>query len=98
MCVKKSITKVKEGENIKFNIEYGLDGITFYIDYYDGVYIRYADTKELSDYETSKKLLKLFYKLSDMEIPAIEKLLKVKISSNGITGKKGNKIELVLLE
>ncbi|KAI3346259.1 hypothetical protein FDB30_04290 [Clostridium botulinum] len=97
MSVKRSRTKFKAGEKIQYHIEYGLDGIDFYISYHGGVYIRYVDTKELSDYEVSSKLLGLFYKLLDMEIPAIERLLKVKVSSNGITDKKGNKIDVVLL-
>lgn len=97
MSIKRSRTKIKAGEKVQYNIEYGLDEINFYISYNGGVYIRYADSKGLIDYEVSNKLLKLFYKLLDMEIPAIEKLLKVKISSNGIRDREGNKIELVLL-
>lgn len=97
MSVKRSRTKVKAGEKIQYNIEYGLDSINFYVSYWGGVYIRYADTKGKNDYEVSNKLLKLFYKLLEMDIPAIEKLLKVKINVNGITDKEGNKIEVVLL-
>ena len=97
MSIKRSRTKVKVKEKIEYNIEYGLDSINFYVSYYGGVCIRYSDTKKLSGYEVSSKLLKLFYELLDMEILAIEKLLKVKISSNGITDGEGNKIDVVLL-
>lgn len=97
MSVKRSRTKVKAGEKIQYNIEYGLDSIYFYISYCGGIYISYADTKGKRNYEVSNKLLKLFYKLLEMDIPAIEKLLKIKVSSNGITDKEGNKIEVVLL-
>jgi|GEM_PF-6028693 len=98
MSVKRSRTKVKSREKVQYNIEYGLDDINFYVSYCSGVCIRYADTKDLSKYEVSSKLLKLFYGLLEMEIPAIEKLLKVKISSNGITDKEGNKINVVELK
>lgn len=98
MSIRRSRTKLKAGEKIQYNIEYGLDAINFYVSYYGGVDIRYADIKELNGYELSNKLLKLFYKLLDMEIPAIEKLLKIKISSEGILDKEGNKINVVLLK
>ncbi|WP_236894751.1 hypothetical protein [Clostridium beijerinckii] len=97
MSNRRSRTKIKAGEKIEYNIEYELGTINFYVSYYSGVYISYADTKGLSEYQISNKLLKLFYKLLDMEIPAIEKLLKVRINSNGITDKEGNKINVVLL-
>lgn len=97
MSVKRSRTKVKSGEKIQYNIEYGLDSIVFYVSYYSGVNIIYADSEKLSDYEVSNKLLKLFYKLLNMEISAIEKLLKINISSNGITDSKGNKISVISL-
>ncbi|MFW2500425.1 hypothetical protein [Clostridium diolis] len=97
MSNRRSRTKIKAGEKIEYNIEYGLGTINFYVSYYGGVYISYADTKGLSEYQISNKLLKLFYKLLDMEIPAIEKLLKVKINSTGITDKEGNKINVVSL-
>lgn len=97
MSIKRTRTKIKSGEKIQCNIEYGLDEIYFYVSHSEGIYIRYTDNKELNNYEISNKILKLFYKLLDMEIPEIEKLLKIKISINGITDKNGNKINLVLL-
>lgn len=97
MSVKRSRTKIHGKEKIQCNFEFELDYINFYISYNGGVNIRYEDNKELSRYEVSERLLKLYYQLLEMDIDDMGKLLKVKIRSSGITDKKGNKIETVLL-
>jgi hypothetical protein len=93
MSVKRSRTLKHGQDKIKLLFEYGLDELTIYT-YYNTVYVRY---KGVNGYDASNKLLKLFYEMLDMDIPQIEKALGVKITSEGIRDKAGNRAEVISL-
>lgn len=96
MSVKRSRTKYKGKDKVGYYFIYGLDSIELGIDYTCSIFIKYADS-DLKGLELSTKVLKLFYKLLDSDIATIEKLLKINMSSNGITDKEGNKIHQVMI-
>lgn len=97
MSAKRAKTKTHLGKKIQCNFEYNLTSISFYVSFSGDVRITYENNQDMSEYEISSRLLKLYYDMIDMEIPEIQKLLKIKITSDGITDKNGEKVYTVLL-
>jgi hypothetical protein len=84
-------TKIHNETKVTYKIIFHLNRIDFYIPYGDYISIECKD-KTYDEKDESIKLLRVFYKILDMEVKQIEKFLNIKIKDGEITDNNGDKI------
>lgn len=79
--IKRQRAKKYKNEKITYCVEYGIDSICFYLAYGNHITLELDETvRDKNNYEKNAiKLLKIFFKLIDMEIKDILRYLKLKI-------------------